>query len=206
MGKAERMRKKREAKAPKHPSQDRETVKILDARTGKVGTIPGRELATGMGLVEIDSREKNWMNFSELQRGVIQHPPLDEATRAHLGTIQKAFADVHALTLEQWEEGFRMDRHPHSEIAIWLYLAEVYELLSEHKSSVEKREIFSILLHCSNGTPRKHVLTVASQGALSRSEGEKVMDAFYENAPSGAIKAVKVTQIRVEKDKAGGPL
>lgn len=188
----DRFRKK--SGGPKTPAQQaREDgeprVQVYDVPTGTLSTIPARELGPGMVRVTMNGVEGDcWVRPDQLQQSPYQHPPFDEEVRTHLHQIKDALDEVHLMSLEEWEDGFRRDRNAEREIAIWLHIAEVYARLTEGKSltSGERQDVFRILLSCANN-PRERVLATAGVQVLSRPEAEAVMAGFYGIGPGGEI-------------------
>ena len=184
----DRFRKK--VGGPKLPSQqarvnDEPRVQVYDVPTGTLSTIPARELAPGMVRVTINGVEGDcWVRPDQLQQSPYQHPPFDEEARAYLHQIKDALDEVHPMSLEEWEDGFRRDRNAEREIAIWLHIAQVYVRLTKDKSVApgERQDVFRILLACANN-PRERVLAMAGVQVLSRPEAEAVMEEFYGIGP-----------------------
>lgn len=180
----DRFRKK--SGGPKPPTQEaREDseprVQVYDVPTGKLSTIPARELAPGMMRVTMNGVEGDcWVRPDQLQQSPYQHASFDEEARTHLHQIKDALDEVHLMSLEEWEDGFRRDRNAEREIAIWLHIAEVYARLTKDKSltSGERQDVFRILLACANN-PHERVLATAGVQVLSRPEAEAVMEEFY---------------------------
>lgn len=171
---------------PKPPAQqareDREPrVQVYDVPTGTLSTIPARELAPGMMRVTMNGVEGDcWIRPDQLQQSPYQHPPFDEEARAYLHQIKDALDEVHCMSLEEWENGFRRDRDAEREMAIWLHIAQVYVRLTKDKPlRIDgRRDVLHILLGCANN-PREQVLATAGVQVLSRPEAEAVMAEFF---------------------------
>ena len=156
-------------------------VQVYDVSTGKLSTIPARELAPGMMRVTMNGVEGDcWVKPDQLQQSPYQHPPFDEEARAYLRQIKDALDEVHPQSLKEWEDGFRRDRDAEREIAIWLHIAEVYVGLMGEKAlgPAERQDVLRLLLACANN-PRDQVLRTAGVQVLSRPEAEAVMAEFY---------------------------
>ena len=98
--------------------------------------------------------------------------------------IKGALDEVHSLSLDEWEDGFRRDRDAEREMAIWLHIAQVYVHLRGNKSlaSGERQDVFHILLACANNPPER-VLATAGVQVLSPPEAEAVMAEFFGKEP-----------------------
>jgi hypothetical protein len=74
-----------------------------------------------------------------------------------LRRIKAALDEVHSMTIEEWEDGFRRDRDAEREIASWLYIADIYsQMVAGNKLAdrKEKLDILRIHLSCANN-PRE---------------------------------------------------
>lgn len=161
-----------------------EMVPFLDSKTGQVTMIPADELAPGAVLVEKQGIGQVWIEPDDsIRDAAYQHPPCNEEVRDFFRQIKESLDEVHPMTLEEWEDGFRRDMHPEREIAIWLHIAATYRRCTARRSySLEqRRDFFNVILACSCN-PRKHVLKVARFSAISRQEAEAAMRFFYSSS------------------------
>lgn len=168
------------------PAQKPESVPFYDTASGRVVQIPPAELRPGCIQARIEGVEGVvWVLPAEIQEGPIRHPPFDEEIRVYIRGIQAALAEHRDLTFEQWEEGFRRDADPEREIALFSYLADVYQLFAADEDSPERRrEIYQLLIACVTTSPDSvwHVVKLA---ALSRDEGERIVRRFYGGEKAG---------------------
>jgi hypothetical protein len=89
------------------------------------------ELAPGLIKCRLEpGNELVWVNPSEVEQGELRQPPFDVAHREIFRKIKDALDEVHPLTLEQWELGFRRDTNPRVEIRKWRWLAYMYSKLT----------------------------------------------------------------------------
>jgi hypothetical protein len=78
-------------------------------------------------------------------RGEYVHPAFPAEFREIFRRFERVFDPVYPQTVEQWEDGFRRDRHPWAEIATWEWWANTIERFSAHLTGTdaathEKRE------------------------------------------------------------------
>lgn len=141
-----------------------ETVRVYDVPSRTLVTIPICELASGMirarlqgveGDVFVDSRQLK-------QGGAFRYPPFPPAVLQVLRHLQDTFDEVHPRALEAWEDGFRRDTNPDSEIRLWLFMAEVYRRWTRGRrlSRRRKQDLFQVVLHYVTNGPEAVLATV----------------------------------------------
>jgi hypothetical protein len=159
------------------------TVKICDPETKEVTTIPMAELAVGTIRVKLgDDPTEYYVDSKKLPRdGEYRHPPFGEEDRAVIRAIWAAFRDVHPQSLEDWENGFRMDAHPQKEIALWLLMSHVFLHITHDRNLTfdKRREIFNVVLTCMNNGPEAVFSTVTCH-TLSRKRIQAIVDFMVE--------------------------
>lgn len=161
--------------------ETQEWVSVLDIPTKKIIEIPSAELAPGMIQAKVKGIEGLvWVAAEQLNSNVYQHPPFPEDVRDILREIQVALSEVYPLTLEQWEDGFRRDRNPEREIALWSHMATLFTQFTEGYGLTQekKKAYFRLLIACMN-SPRENVFQVADTNPLTHQEAEAVLAAFY---------------------------
>lgn len=154
-----------------------QTVRVLDAATQQIITIPASELAPGMMRVHIEGVEGDvFVEAGTLETSAHRHPPFDEKTRAFLRQLQEALAEVHPRTVEQWEDGFRRDAHPDREMQFWAGVAACYCHFTEGKvhDSAVRQDIFRLVFVCLNNGPDK-ALATAPLTVLSRKRASQII-------------------------------
>ena len=174
--------KKNKDNKPK--TNDSDFVNVLDTSTQTITQMPARELAPYMVQVRMVGIEGTvWVDARELKQSEYQQPPFSEEVRDLLREIKSSIDEFYCLSLEEWEAGFRRDRHPEKEIALWLHLGRTYHDLTSSRdlNTEQRRDYFNVLLTCLN-SPREHVLNVFSPTAISVEEANDVIEQFY---PSG---------------------
>lgn len=137
---------------PKNPGS--EPVPFYDFATEKLVYIPKEELSGQAVWVKIEGwSHPVYVDGTELKASPFQHETLDEKTMEAIRVLERQLADVYPLTIDQWVDGFRRDRGPEGEVALWLHLANVLHRLSAQFafSAAERKECFRLLLVCSNG-------------------------------------------------------
>jgi hypothetical protein len=140
-----------------------EMITVYSFKTKERKVIPMAELAPGLVKVKLTGDGKPdatvWVHAEELvghQRELrLRQPPFDNAHKAIFRTLKESLDEVHPLTLEQWELGFRCDMKPEFEIAKWRWLAYVYARLTDPSdwkrinrvpSRTLKKDFFRLLL------------------------------------------------------------
>ena len=158
-----------------------EFVKVYDAETKTVSTIPASELAPGMVRVQVSgSDEILWMDGSQLKQSEYRHPPFSGVRREKVLFIADSLKDVSPMTYESWEDGFRRDLHCDQEIDIWLKLCRLFnDFVERHQLNLEeKQEAFSVLSACLSKTPDT-VFELVSAKLLDRATAQELVDAFF---------------------------
>jgi hypothetical protein len=91
-----------------------------------------------------------WKKIPDLSKDPVIHPPFDEETRDVIRQLQETFAEVSPGTLEEWENSFRQDANPQSEIALWQRMGVVYLHFTQglDLGQQEKEDIFGVVLAC----------------------------------------------------------
>jgi hypothetical protein len=79
-----------------------------------------------------------------------RHGPFGPEVRARLQELHDTLCEVHPLTLDEWEDGFRRDTTPEREIALWLHFAQAYRRVTTQRlrklQLAHKQVIFHVLL------------------------------------------------------------
>jgi hypothetical protein len=84
-----------------------------------------------------------------------QHPEFPEPLREIFRDFMQVFAGIYDRTLDEWEEGFRMDRHAWAEIAIWQQRTDCLKRFASHlsKSSIDQQkrhDIYDVMVAIEN--------------------------------------------------------
>ena len=157
------------------------TVKVYDFATKSVTTIPQVELAPGMVEAVIEEfGEKLWIDPSQTRKAHYRHPVFDAKKRNQLRKLVSLLGDVYPQTVEQWEDGFRRDTHPDTEIVGWLRLAAIYKEIcgATRLKLSQKGELFKILVQCSV-SPYESIRTVIAPESLSHATVTRAIEAYY---------------------------
>jgi hypothetical protein len=158
-----------------------ESVRVYDLYTEQLTTIPARELAAGMILAEIDGIDGQvYVNAKQLRDVALRHPPFRPERRKQLKYIRSALLDVHPMTMEEWEEGFRRDANPDREIASWLHIAGVYRHFTQGRvlSVEQKTDIFKLIGTCAT-TSRDQAHFIANPVTLSKQRVREIVSFFF---------------------------
>jgi hypothetical protein len=153
-----------------------QTVRVLDAETQQIITIPASELTPGMMRVRIEGVEGDvFVEAGTLETSPHRHPPFDEKTRDFLRQLQEALAEVRPKTVEQWEDGFRRDAHPDREMRFWAGVAACYRHFIEGKvhGHAVRQDIFRLVFVCLNTGPDAALATV-NLAVLSRKRAGQI--------------------------------
>jgi hypothetical protein len=156
-------------------------VRIHDPVTNEIRLIPAAELAPGMIQVEIKGIGLVWVDASKVNAGkAYRHPPFDAEARDFIEkNIRVPLAEVYPRTLAHWEDGFRRDTEPETEIAVWYRIAERFTEFStaEALNPAQKKECLTLMLHCSSGAS-EGVLDVVPPKALTHDQAQRAIAAF----------------------------
>lgn len=170
-------RKKKERRSTPSP----ELARYYDVENRRVLEVPVTELEGLMqacvegidGLVWIDPEKL------PLALGELKHPPFDEDIREYIRHIHTTFIEHRDLSFDDWEEGFRCDKNPAQEIALWSHAADVYSMFAKSEESLEHRkDIYRCIVVCLN-TEFDDVWNVLRLSCLSHEEAAQVVSAFY---------------------------
>src|SRR5262245_24141509 len=106
-----------------------------------------------------------------------RHPPFGPAYRPFFEGLSRALGEVYPCPPEEWEDGFRHDLHPESEMAIWRDIARLYADFTRGKKMTlaRKHDIFMVLLGCASAGPELGLRHV-NLTALSRPEARRLAE------------------------------
>jgi len=164
-----------------------DTVKVL-RKDGSTMVIPASELASGMMRVRLggEGGEQVWMDPKEIviQDG-FQHPPFEEATLQAIRDIYDVVGPFYAIGLDKFVEGFRKDKNPAKEIAVWKLLSQRLQqcFKDEALRKDEKQEVFKIFLQrttCST----EHVFETTRLGALKATNARRLLQKYWDTPPA----------------------
>jgi hypothetical protein len=159
---------------------DKERVAVYDFDHQEILWVSVGDLPAGFLQAQMEGVEHLvWVDPERLRQGQYQHPPFGPEVRAVFAQLNAAFDEVYPRTIDEWEDGFRRDRNPEREIAIWLHIAEVYETLTcERPLSLEaKQDYLKILLACSTML-HEQVLKSVSLSAITVDEAAEAIAAY----------------------------
>jgi hypothetical protein len=161
-------------------------VKIYDPVTKKVSTIPQAELGHGMVEVDVVGVGRVWVKSNQfsVEAGPICHPPIGEELMARIRrTIMEPLSEVYPKTLNQWEDGFRRDRHAEREIAIWEIIAQRYTAFVDANklNKKQRKEVFQLMVRCTNVPNRSAFWETTRPQSLTREQVEAVIAPFEIN-------------------------
>jgi len=157
-------------------------VPYYDFATKTTARIPRAELRPGVVLIQIEGQDEAvYADSAELKMGVHQHAALGEELREAIRTLTADLADVYPQSFEQWEDGFRRDRTPEREIAGWLHLSAILQVLAKRYGfePAEKKECFRVLVACFTGA-RDTVRDRSDPKLLSNVQVDQAIKYFYE--------------------------
>jgi hypothetical protein len=172
---------------PPPKTADPELVPFYDVGTRKVIRIPRKELAPGCMLVRIQGigvDEPVWAAGVQYQPGPLLHPPFDEDVRKYIRQIQSAFAEHRPISVEEWEDGFRRDRNPTQEIALWMHAATIFTAFAGKESdATRRRHLYQVMIGCLTASPDA-VKQVLPPGPLKDGEIDEVVRRFFPPRPT----------------------
>jgi hypothetical protein len=166
-----------------HGTMGSDMVPFFDFESGRLVRIPARELRPGVVQARIEGiDELVWVLPEQLKPGELKHPPFSPEVRAVIEQIQHAFAEPRPLSLEEWEDGFRRDTNPGSEIALWSHAADVYTVFALHEPDARRRaDVFRIVVACLTAS-QESVWHVLETEVMTRPEAERIVARFHGNA------------------------
>jgi hypothetical protein len=162
-------------------------IKFYDFKTKKVTEMPEAELAPGCVKARIQGMKGEY--FVNAADGKIasgyKHPVFDDEERKIMKYLVHVFRDVHPMTAQEWEDGFRKDTNKEKEIVLWLRMGEVYQHYTTGKKLPleAKKDYLSIILAVANSGldfPR----SLIDLQCLSRVAMEDVVMFMQENTAS----------------------
>ena len=167
-------------------NDDPEQVRLYDFDRQEVVRVPLRDLPAGWIKVHVEGIDGLvWVDPGRLKPNEHQHPPFERDVLELIEEIKLALDEVYPRSLEEWEDGFRRDRNPSREIAMWLRIAQVYKALTAARplSLAAKQDYLKVLLACTMG-PREEVLRGLRLSELSPQDAQQAIDAFFDpNTP-----------------------
>ena len=168
--------KHRRARFPQSPARHGNLVRVYDFETKRMSEIPAADLASDMMLANIGGLGSAYVRSMQLKLGDYQHPPFQEGVRDYFRALKRDLDEIYPLTLEQWEDGFRRDRNPADQIAIWLRLAETYQVFAKRlpRTDEEKEDLFRLLL-TGISVDRKTIFDVYKPTYISPAEAEEAV-------------------------------
>ena len=156
-------------------------VRVYDPTTKTITEKPASQLTPNMIQAQVEGLDGvHWIHVGELKMGERKAESFPEEVRDYLREIKSKLDEVHAMTLEEWEDGFLRNAHPEKETALWLHVADIYNrFASDRNLSLEqKEEYFRVLGTCMNSS-RERVLQLYSPQLISNREAEKIIVAYY---------------------------
>jgi hypothetical protein len=153
-------------------------VEVYDFDTKKIYLVPQEKLSAEMIRVNLEGKIY-WANSNQLKQNSFQHPPFEGELKQKISNIQKALEAVNSQTYAEWEEGFRRDQNPQSEITIWEHIVNVYLKFSKnHEDIAAKKEIYRVALLCSYSEPSL-VLSQANVNVISSKLAQEIITEYY---------------------------
>lgn len=160
---------------------DREPMeRIYDPETGEVESIPLSSLKKGWVHADVEGIEGYvWVDPNKLQPSPIVHEHLDDALVAAIQEIRETFLEHRNITLAEWEDGFKRDQNPASEVSLWLNAAKTYAAVVDELTTSESRdELYTLIIVCLN-SPEHAVQSAFQPSALELGFVERVTSIFY---------------------------
>jgi len=153
-------------------------VEVYDFDTKKIYLVPQEKLGAEMIRVNLEGKIY-WANSNQLKQNSFQHPPFEGELKQKISNIQKSLESVNSQTYAEWEDGFRRDQNPESEIAIWEHIANVYLQFSKNYEDIAaKKEIYRVAVLCSYSEPSV-VLSQAKVRVISSKVAQEIITEYY---------------------------
>jgi hypothetical protein len=154
-------------------------VKVYDAKTKEVVTIPASELAPGMIRANIEGVGEVFIAASELEASHGSPKALPDGFAAIATAVFEIIGpQIPSLDLRRWIEGFQSDLHPVRELTMWMTAALVfYEMSHQAKDAADVRhDVFHV--SSSVMTNGKHTLEVVELRRISKARAQAVVDRY----------------------------
>ena len=119
-----------------------------------------------------------WIDATELKQSEYRQSPFSGERRDSVVRLVDAFPDVYEKTYEFWEDGFRRDANPDSEISVWMHIADIYESYSVNQPREYRDELFSLVVTCSNAD-RERIRSVFKRDLISEDEFNRITSDYY---------------------------
>jgi len=154
--------------------------RIYDPETGEVESIPLSSLKQGWVHADVEGIEGYvWIDPKKLQLSPIVHEQLDPVLVTAIQEIRETFLEHRNITLAEWEDGFKRDQNPASEISLWLNAARTYSAMVDELTTFEARdELYTLIIVCLN-SPEYAVKSAFRPSALDSGFVERVTSFFY---------------------------
>ena len=159
---------------------DAHTVRFYDFETKEVIDLPRVQLKAGLVQANVEGVEGVvWVDTSKLKQSPIRDITFDQEITQLIGKIRDAFAEHRPISITEWEDGFKRDRNPEKEIALWLYAAETYEEFAPlYEDAAIRAELYDCIIACLT-TGRNAVFDVFNPQILPRPDAEKIIARFF---------------------------
>lgn len=87
-----------------------------------------------------------WIQPQSITPARTRHAPFTGEWRDRILEVQETLAGVHPLSYQEWEEDFRRDMRPYSEILTWLAVARTFRHYAGRLDKETRQELFDLLL------------------------------------------------------------
>jgi len=169
-------------------------VRLLDSTTRAVTEIPVEELAPGTVRVQMAGiKEPVWVDGTKLRPSDRYfHPPFPPEKRRVIAKIADALREVHPISLDEWEDGFRRDLLADQQIFNFTCIADAYQQVAERGdlSLPKKVEYYNTIVLAST-CGLEELLQVMRPQLISRGEALAAAGTYWRvfNERGGAEKA-----------------
>ncbi len=154
-----------------------ENVEIYDIKTNKVKVVPKESLGSEMVRIRLGDKIY-WADVNQLTKNTYQHPPFKGERKQRIINIMSSLKEVYSMTYKKWEDGFRRDKNPDSEIKIWEHIVSEYLKFKKGRNINEKKDILYTILTCSN-SQKDSVLQQFKPKHLSINEAKIIIDSYF---------------------------
>lgn len=90
------------------------------------------------------------------------------------------------MSAAEWEDGFRRDRDPVPEIALWIHASDIYRDFTKDAPIADRRKhVYQVIVACLTSTPDM-VRRVLPQGSLSGEEIDRIVARFFPKRSSAS--------------------
>jgi hypothetical protein len=180
-----------------------DTVRVfIDLKSGKFSSVAAADVPAGYIRVVRQGIGEGFIDPSVLREsddGQPIHPPFVPELRAEVARIHSVLSIAMRMDLPSFEEGFRADKHPWREIALWDQMADLFEKVCGTPRmrgiTGTPRDILALILSFVNNGPSTASRPVRAYRSVSEPSARKLHDLWFAERRLSAV-ALAATKYR----------